>query len=384
MQISGALLFQLGALLAALAVLGTIARRFALSPIPLYLVAGLSLGKGGIWPVAAAGEFIMTGAPIGIVLLLLTLGLEFSATEFASSLRHHLPSAAVDVVLNAAPGAVTGWLLGLDGVAILSLAGVTYISSSGVIARLLEDLRRLGNRETPAVLSVLVLEDFAMAAYLPLFAVLASGGTWLEAVTGMIAAVGALFVAFAASYRWGHHVGRLVAHPDSEQLLLRVLGVTLLVAALAESLHASAAVGAFLVGLTLTGETADRARQVLGPLRDLFAAIFFLAIGLSVDPRGLLPMLTVAIILAAVTAVTKVVTGIFAARRDGVAHRGQLRAGTALIARGEFSLIIIGLVGTSVPGVAALATSYVFVMAIVGPLLARFAGGSLPEAAGPA
>jgi monovalent cation:H+ antiporter-2, CPA2 family len=223
-----------------------------------------------------------------------------------------------------------------------------------------------------------------MAAYLPLFAVLASGGTWLEAVAGMIAAVGALFVAFAVSYRWGHHVGRLVAHPDSEQLLLRVLGVTLIVAALAESLHASAAVGAFLVGLTLTGETADRARQVLGPLRDLFAAIFFLAIGLSVDPKQLLPMLPVALILAPVTAATKVLTGIFAARRDGVARRGQLRAGTALIARGEFSLIIIGLVGTSVPGVAALATSYVFVMAIVGPMLARWVGGPLPEGAGPA
>ena len=308
-------------------------------------MAGLSLGKGGIWPVAAAGEFIMTGAPIGIVLLLLTLGLEFSATEFASSLRHHLPSAGVDAVLNATPGAVAGWLLGLDGVAILALAGVTYISSSGVIARLLEDLHRLGNRETPAVLSVLVLEDFAMAAYLPLFAVLASGGTWLEAVAGMIAAVGALFAAFAASFYWGHHVGRLVGHPDSEQLLLRVLGVTLMVAATAESLHASAAVGAFLVGLTLTGETADRARNVLGPLRDLFAAIFFLAIGLSVDPHELLPMLPVALSLAVVTAVTKVASGIFAARRDGVARRGQLRAGTALIARGEFSLIIIGLVG---------------------------------------
>lgn len=68
----------------------------------------------------------------------------------------------------------------MDGVAILGLAGVTYISSSGVIARLLEDLRRLGNRETPAVLSVLVLEDFAMAAYLPLFAVLATDGSWLR------------------------------------------------------------------------------------------------------------------------------------------------------------------------------------------------------------
>ena len=383
MQVSEALLFQLGALLATLAVLGAVARRFALSPIPVYLLAGLSLGKGGLLPVAAAGDFITTGAPIGIVLLLLTLGLEFSATEFASSLRHHLPSAGVDIVLNATPGAVAGWLLGLDGVAILSLAGVTYISSSGVIARLLEDLGRLGNRETPAVLSVLVLEDFAMAAYLPLLAVLASRGSWLDAVAGMAAAVGALLAAFAASYRWGHHVGRLVEHPDSEQLLLRVLGITLMVAAVAETLHASAAVGAFLVGLTLTGETAERARKVLSPLRDLFAAIFFLAIGLSVDPHELVPMLPAALALAVVTAATKVATGVFAARRDGVARRGRLRAGTALIARGEFSLIIIGLVGTSIPAVAALATAYVFVMAIVGPVLARYTGGPLP-AAGPA
>jgi monovalent cation:H+ antiporter-2, CPA2 family len=377
-QVSGALLFQLGALLTALAVLGTVARRFALSPIPVYLLAGLSLGKGGIWPVAAAGEFIMTGAPIGIVLLLLTLGLEFSATEFAASMRHHLPSAGVDIVLNAAPGALAGWLLGFDGVAILAMAGVTYISSSGVIARLLEDLGRLGNRETPAVLSVLVLEDFAMAAYLPLFAVLAAGGTWPVAVAGALAAIGALLAAFTASYRWGHHVGRLVAHADSEQLLLRVLGGTLIVAALAESMHASAAVGAFLVGLTLTGETAERARQVLGPLRDLFAAVFFVAIGLVVDPHELVPMLPAALALGAVTAATKVATGVFAARRDGVARRGQLRAGAALIARGEFSLIIIGLVGTSVSAVAALATAYVFVMAIAGPVLARFAGGVGP------
>lgn len=267
--------------------------------------------------------------------------------------------------------------------------GGSYATSSAVvsttrqlgIARLLEDLRRLGNRETPAVLSVLVLEDFAMAAYLPLFAVLATDGSWLEAVVGMTVAIAALLGAFAASYRWGHHVGRLVTHPDSEQLLLRVLGITLIVAAVAESLHASAAVGAFLVGLTLTGETADRARMVLTPLRDLFATIFFLGIGLSVDPGKLVSMLPVALALAAVTAATKVATGMFAARREGVARRGQLRAGTALVARGEFSLIIIGLAGASIPGVAALATAYVFVMAIVGPILARYTGGGLPAAA---
>jgi CPA2 family monovalent cation:H+ antiporter-2 len=377
-QISAPLLLQLGAVLTALALLGALARRFALSPIPLYLLAGLWLGKGGIHSVTEASVFVKTGAPIGVVLLLLTLGLEFSSAEFASSMKQHVPSALVDVVLNATPGAIAGWLLGFKGVGILALAGVTYVSSSGLIARLLEDLNRVGNRETPAILAVLVLEDFAMAAYLPVFAVLVSGGTWLKALLGMVIGVGAFWIAFVISHRWGHYFGRLVGSQDSEQLLLRVLGVTLIVAALAEEVHASAAVGAFLVGLTLTGDTADRARKVLGPLRDLFAAVFFLGVGIGVDPRTLAPALPAAIALAVVTSAAKVATGIFAARRDGVARRGQLRAGTALIARAEFSLIIIGLAGSSIAGLAPVAMSYVFVVAVIGPVLARFSGAPSP------
>ena len=376
MHDSVALLLELGAILVALTVLGTAARRFNLSPIPLYLLAGLLLGEGGLAPVGTAGEFISTTATIGVVLLLLTLGLDFSIGEFAASLRHHLPSAWVDLVLNAIPGAVAGWLLGMDTVGILAMAGITYISSSGVVSRLLTDLRRLGNRETPAVLSVLVLEDFVMAAYLPLLAVLAAGGSWWHALIGMGIALGALSAAFAASYRWGHHVGRLIAHPDSEQLMLRVLGITLIVAALAEYLNISAAVGAFLVGLTLTGETARRAQTVLGPLRDLFAAVFFVAIGLAADPATLIPMLPAAIALALITAGTKVVAGSYAALRDGVGRQGQLRAGTALIVRGEFSLVIIGLVGETIPAVESIATPYVFVLAFLGPIVTRFSGGT--------
>jgi CPA2 family monovalent cation:H+ antiporter-2 len=377
-QISAPLLLQLGAVLAALALLAALARRFALSPIPLYLLAGLWLGKGGIHSVPEASVFVKTGAPIGVVLLLLTLGLEFSSAEFASSMKQHVPSALVDVVLNATPGAIAGWLLGFKGIGILALAGVTYVSSSGLIARLLEDLNRVGNRETPAILAVLVLEDFAMAAYLPVFAVLVSGGTWPKALLGMVIGVGAFWIAFAISHRWGHYFGRLVGSQDSEQLLLRVLGVTLIVAALAEEVHASAAVGAFLVGLTLTGDTADRARKVLGPLRDLFAAVFFLGVGIGVDPHTLAPALPAAIGLAVATSAAKVATGVFAARRDGVARRGQLRAGTALIARAEFSLIIIGLAGSSIAGLAPVAMSYVFVVAVIGPVLARFSGAPLP------
>jgi CPA2 family monovalent cation:H+ antiporter-2 len=371
--ISAPLLFELGAILVVLTILGSSARRFGLSPIPLYLLTGLFLGTGGVAPVPAAAEFVETGASIGVVLLLLTLGLEFSIGEFSASLRRHLPSAGVDLVLNSIPGAVAGWLLGMDVVGIVAMAGITYISSSGVIARLLSDLGRLGNRETPAVLSVLVLEDFAMAAYLPVLTVLASGGTLAQAVLWTAVALGALGLAFLVSLRWGHHVGRALGHREDEQLLLRILGLTLIVAAIAEHLHASAAVGAFLVGLTLTGPTAERARTVLTPLRDLFAAVFFVAIGLTVDPADLLPMLPFALGLAAVTAVTKIITGAYAASREGAARRGQLRAGTALVARGEFSLVIIGLAAASVGGtLSTVATPYVFILAIVGPVLARF------------
>lgn len=113
MAVSVALLLELGVILTVLTVLGTLARRFALSPIPLYLLAGLALGNGGIAPVPAAGEFVSTGATIGVVLLLLTLGLEFSIAEFAASMRHHLPSAGVDLVLNAtrvpSPACCSGW-----------------------------------------------------------------------------------------------------------------------------------------------------------------------------------------------------------------------------------------------------------------------------------
>ena len=376
---SVALLLEIGLLLVVLTILGALARRLSLSPIPLYLLAGLALGDGGIPLVPSAEDFIQAGALVGVVLLLLTLGLEFTVNEFAASMRKHLPSAWVDLALNATPGALVGWFLGLDFVGILAMAGITYISSSGVVSRLLTDLRRLGNRETPAVLAVLVLEDFVMAAYLPLLAVLAAGGEWWQAALGMAIAMAALAVAFVASYRWGHVVARLVAPPDSELLLLRVLGVALVVAGLAEFIHVSAAVGAFLVGLTLTGESAERSRAVLSPLRDLFAAIFFVSIGLTVEPAALIPMLPLALALAVVTAATKVVSGMYAARREGVGRPGQLRAGTALIVRGEFSLVIIALIGGSIPVIEAIAMPYVFVLAFIGPVATVLSGRAVPR-----
>jgi CPA2 family monovalent cation:H+ antiporter-2 len=308
------------------------------------------------------------------VLLLLTLGLEFNASELVTSLRRHGPSGLVDLLLNAPPGFVAGLLVGLPWEGALALAGVTWVSSSGIVARLLGDLGRLANRETPAVLSVLVLEDLAMAMFLPLLVVALAGGGVVPALGGVALAVGTVLLILLAAQRHGHRLGRLLTHRDDEQVLLRLLGLTLLVAGLAQAVGASAAVGAFLVGLALPASFADRARSLLGPLRDLFAATFFVAFGLATDPGAVLPALPAVLLLALVTAVTKMGTGWFAARRDGVAVPGRLRAGTALIAHGEFSIVIAGLaVASGLPEVGPVATGYVLVLAIAGPLVTRFA-----------
>lgn len=367
------LLMELGLLLGALSVLGGLARRVGFSPVPLYLLGGLALGEGGLLPLPGADSFIEGAASIGLVLLLLTLGLEFSVHEFSHSLRRHVPSGLVDLLLNATPGAIAGLLLGLDLTGVVALAGATYVSSSGIISRLLVDLGRLGNRETPAVLSILVIEDFAMAAYLPVLAVLASGGAWWQALVGVAIALSAVALAFTASIRWGHRVGSVLSHPDPEQLLLRVLAVTLVVAALADLVHVGAAVGAFLVGLTLTGDTAARASEVLAPLRDFFAALFFVAIGLAIDPRDLIPALPAALLLAMVTGATKVITGAHAAGRDGARAPGRIRAGAVLVIRGEFSLVIVGLAGAAEGLLGAVVAAYVIVLAVTGPVLARYA-----------
>jgi CPA2 family monovalent cation:H+ antiporter-2 len=130
-----------------------------------------------------------------------------------------------------------------------------------------------------------------------------------------------------------------------------------------------------LLGIAISGAASHRATRVLTPLRDLFAGIFFVAFGLNTDPATIPPVLGWALVLALVTAATKMGTGIWAAKRAGIARPGRLRAGAALIARGEFSIVIAGLAvasGAVTQELAALATAYVLIMAVVGPLAARY------------
>ncbi|MFI6758328.1 cation:proton antiporter [Micromonospora sp. NPDC050417] len=370
------LLIEVGALLLGLGLLGRLSRRIGLSPIPLYLLAGLAFGHGGIVPLSASEEFFAVGAEIGVILLLVMLGLEYTASELVGNLRAAAPAGLIDGLLNALPGAAFALLLGWGWLAAVVLAGITWVSSSGVIAKVLADLGRLGNRETPVILSILVIEDLAMALYLPLVTALLAGIGLLGGAQALVIAVATVVVVLVVAIRYGHIISRMFAPQDPEALLLGVLGLTLLVAGLAAGLKVSAAVGAFLVGIALSGPVAHHATQLLSPLRDLFAAVFFVFFGLATDPADMPPVLLPALGLAIVTMGTKVLTGYLAARRVGIALPGRWRTGLALVPRGEFSIVIAGLAVTSAgvaiePQLAPLATAYVLITVVTGPMLAR-------------
>ena len=231
----------------------------------------------------------------------------------------------------------------------------------------------MDNPETPLVLSILVQEDLAMAVYLPLVAVLLSGGGIARIVLSVGIAIAVVSIALLTALRWGAQISRFVAHESDEIILLTIVGTVFLVAGVAERFQVSAAIGAFLFGIALSGSVAEKSHRLVSPLRDLFAAMFFFFFGLEIDPAALVPALPFALGLGAVTILTKVLTGYWAGGILALDRRGRIRAGAELIARGEFSIVIAGLGVAIEERLGPVSAAYVLLMAIVGPVLARMA-----------
>ncbi len=363
------LLFELGGAIIGLALLARIASHSGLSSIPVFLVAGLAFGKGGLAPIRLSQDFIRIGAEIGVLLLLFMLGLEYSGLELKWNLQGSWRGAILDFALNFTPGLVAGFLLGWSPLAAVLLAGVTYVSSSGIVAKLLGELQRLSNPETQVILSILVLEDLAMALYLPTIGVLLAGGSLVRIIVSDLAAIAVVSLALLIAIRFGGKISEFAGHESNEVILLTVLGTLLLVAGLTEWVRVSAAIGAFLVGIAISGPLAEQSERIFAPLRDLFAATFFFFFGLEIDPRSLLPALPSAAVLTIVSGATKVLTGYWASKE--ISRKAAIRAGATLVARGEFSIVIAGLGVAAEPQVGPISAAYVLITAIVGPIVAR-------------
>ena len=330
-----------------LAVASVLAGRLRLSAIPVFIVAGIILGPSPGLPTfiePSQGTDLL--ARLGIVLLLFFLGLEFSLDRIMAARRMVLIGGVIDLVVNGLLGLVIGIALLGPGAEAVLLAGLIYISSSGIISRALFDLRRLADDETDLVLGVLVFEDLAIALFLGVAAALASG----ESVGGLeIAGTAALALGFVLAFllvgRWAHHaIDRIAPRLDREQLLLGALAIAIGGGALGEAAGLSEAVGALLAGILLSGsEIRDQIEQQLLGLRDFAAAIFFFAFGLEVD-LGAAGDAAIWLIVAVPIAIGgKLVGGFLAGRLTGFTRRQSTNVAAALVARGEFTIILAGL-----------------------------------------
>jgi len=372
-------LAELAVTIAVLGALGLVARRFGLSAIPAYLLAGLLLGPNEpkVLSLISPSEVTEFVAAIGIIFLLFFLGLEFTVARLTSAGRHVGLGGVVDLATNAVLGLVVGVAAFGPSAAALILAACIYVSSSAIAIKGLIDFRRLGDDETDLVLAILVFEDIVVAFMLG-FA--AAGGEGPSDTLVLVAKALAFITAGLAASRWlARPLDRLLDRLPLEFFLLAVFGFLVGVAALAEELGLSEAIGALMAGIVLS-ETSVREQieERFFSFRDVFAALFFFVFGLSIDVSAIDDIGWLVALAVFVTLFGKVGAGWLAGHLGGFTSRQSFNAGIALIAHGEFTIILAQLasVNPSVdPGdrtdLVAFAGLYVLATATIGIVLMK-------------
>ena len=367
------LLAEIGVVLIFLGVIAYFAKKISISTVPFFLIAGLAFGTGGIADLELSTSFLNTGAQIGAVLLLLLLGLEYSAKELTDTLRIHWSAGLVDFAANALPGAIIGLLLGWGWVGAVVLSGLTYVSSSGIAAELISESGWNRSEMAKRTISILALEDMALAIYLPIISSVVIG---VSIVTGLISISIAFIiiglVILVSLRREGIFVG-VLSNQSSISLLLTVFGAALVAAGVANLVGFSGAVAAFLVGLLLTGEVAEAARERLSSLRDFFAALFFLFFGLAIDPVTIISVIPIALVLAVVGIIGKLAVG-YVIGKDMQSRDTWKRIGAYLIPRGEFSIVIAALAVSTSFGeeLKSITIAYVIITTLIASLILRY------------
>jgi monovalent cation:H+ antiporter-2, CPA2 family len=356
--------------------LGYLAHRIGISTIPAYLVAGLALGPGELG-VIAENEVTHFVAELGVVFLLFFLGLEFGLPRLLGSSRHLGLGGTIDLLVNAGLGLVVGVVaFGFSFAAVL-LAAAIYISSSAITVKGLIDFRRAADDETSLVLAILVFEDLVIAFVLG-FA--ATGGATLGGTAVTAGKAGAFIAAALLMSRFlARPLDRALRTLPRELFLLATFGFLVVMAAVADALALSEAVGALMAGVVLAETSVrDVIEERFFSFRDLFAALFFFVFGLAIDLDAIGGVGLLVAFAAVLTVVGKVGGGFVAGRLGGFTRRQSLNVGVALIAHGEFTIILAQIAGRN-PALplevrdelAAFAGLYVLVTATVGVILMK-------------
>ena len=368
-------LLILGLLFIAAYVLGRLGKLIGLPAIPIYMLVGLAASPNSTWfPIAFTPANVEIVAVVGLILLLFSLGLEFDQDEFYGNLRRLLISGGTRIAINIVVGFLFGMWVGWGFREALIIAGMTAVSSSAIVTKLLIELRRLPNRETPSILGIVVLEDVFIAFYLAIVAVILGGETDVWAIVLELSIAFAFLVAMFAIARWGGRVvSRLVQTKDDELFTILFFGLAVAFGGIGELLGVSDAIGAFLIGLVL-GATRFRTRieQFALPLRDVFAAFFFLSFGLALDTSTFGEVVGPVAVAVALTLVVNTAGGQLIAWQNRLTRAEGFNVSAMLQNRGEFVLILATLATAAGldPRLTPFAGLYVLSMAIIGPILA--------------
>ncbi len=392
-------LIEVGVMFAAVALAGAIARGLRQSVIPFYIVSGILLNpfvagelteavlgqEFAVGLSAEATHFIELGAELGIVFLLFFLGLEFNLDRLLASRDRIGTVGLIDLVINFGVGFVLGFLLFGDVLAAFIIAGMVYISSSAIITKSLIDLGWIANEESSPLLGTLVFEDLFIAVYLAVLSALVAGaGDVTEAAFSVGLGLGFILVLLILVYAGTALFTALIETESNEFIALRVTGVTVLVAGAALTLGVSEAVAAFFIGMAFSGTgRAEKLENLLEPVRDIFAAVFFFWIGLVTDPMlfaGVLGIIATAVV---VTTPTKLLSGFWSGKVYDLDDRRSTRVALGMVTRGEFTLIIASTVlvvrdrggaitAATANEINAFAVGYVLVMSILGTVLMQY------------
>jgi CPA2 family monovalent cation:H+ antiporter-2 len=368
-------LIVLGILFVVAYALGRLGKTIGLPAIPIYMVVGLLASPNFAWfPLDFESEYIELTAVFGLILLLFTLGLEFDQDEFFGNAGKLILSGGSYIAVNMAAGLGFGFLVGWGSREALVIAGITATSSSAIVTKLLIELKRLANPETPMILGVTVVEDIFIAIYLAIVSVVLSGETEVWPVIGKLAIAFAFLVVMFAVARWGgRFVSKLFKTKDDELFTILFFGLAILFGGIGEILGVTDAIGAFLIGLVI-GATRYRSKveHIAIPLRDVFGAFFFVNFGLGLDPTQFPSVLLPVGAAVLMTIVLNLGAGQFVAWLNKLGPRAGLNAAFILHNRGEFALILatLSLAAGLNPLIQPFAGLYVLVMAIIGPILA--------------
>lgn len=377
------LVFEIGLALGLIALGGLISAKLRFSVIPFYILIGMAVGPHAmeLWHFdfrfIDSAPFIDFMGRIGVLFLLFYLGLEFSVGRLIKSGRNIAVGGSIYIGINFTLGLLLGFLSGFPLAEALIIAGITTISSSAIVAKVLVDLKRTANAETEMILGIIMFEDVFLAVYISILSgfVLSDSSSIGGVLLSALVSLGFMLAVIIIGRRAVPLLNKWLRIRSNELFSLVIFGSLFLIAGFSETIHVAEAIGALLVGLVLAEtEHAKRIEHLIMPFRDFFGAVFFFSFGLSIDPMSLGgSAIWLALAAVIVTLIGNFSAGMLAGRTASLSPKASANIGLTIVSRGEFSIIManLGKDGGLLDILQPFSAIYVLILAILGPLLTK-------------